>query len=254
MHYTMEKSLLSSLRKGIISFILTVTVSAGFSQNVPEYDKITTSAGTVELHFIGHGSLMFKVNGYVIYFDPARSSGDFRFVPKADMILVTHEHGDHLDPVLIDTLKKPGTLLFCNEASTAKVPWGMVMKSGDRQEFNGIIVEAVPAYNLVNESSAGHPYHPKGVGIGYVLTIGGKRFYVAGDTENTPEMKALKNIDVAFLPMNLPYTRTPAMVADAALAFRPKILYPYHFGSTNTDEIVKLLKDSGIDVRIRNLK
>jgi L-ascorbate metabolism protein UlaG (beta-lactamase superfamily) len=130
----------------------------------------------------------------------------------------------------------------------------MAMQAGDRQEINNIIIEAVPAYNIVNERAPGQPYHPKGVGLGYILTIGGKRFYIAGDTENTPEMKALKNIDVAFLPMNLPYTMTPEMVADAARAFRPKILYPYHFGDTNTEEIVKLLKDSGIEVRIRNLK
>jgi L-ascorbate metabolism protein UlaG (beta-lactamase superfamily) len=130
----------------------------------------------------------------------------------------------------------------------------MAMNAGDRQEINNIIIEAVPAYNLVGESSPGNPFHPKGAGVGYVLTIGGKKIYVAGDTENTPEMKALRNIDVAFLPMNLPYTMTPAMVADAALAFRPKILYPYHFGETDTNELIKLLKDSGIEVRIRNLK
>jgi L-ascorbate metabolism protein UlaG (beta-lactamase superfamily) len=226
----------------------------GFSQEPPEYDKIVTSAGVVEMHFIGHGSLMFKINGFVIYTDPVRSSGKYDFLPKADLILVTHEHGDHLDPKLIEDLKKPGTLLFSNHNSTLKIPWAMGMKAGDRQEINNIIIEAVPAYNLVNESTPGHPFHPKGVGIGYILTIGGKRIYVAGDTENIPEMKALRNIDVAFLPMNLPYTMTPAMVADAALAFKPKILYPYHFGETDTNEIVKLLKDSGIDLRIRNLK
>ena len=245
---------LSTLKKAFLTLIFTALISLGFSQQPPEYDKISTSAGDVVMNFIGHGSLMFKVNDFVIYFDPVRSSGNYEFLPKADLILVTHEHGDHLDPKLIDDLKKPGTLLFCNQASTAKVPWGMVMKEGDRQEINNIIIEAVPAYNIVNESSPGHPYHPKGSGLGYVLTIGGKRFYVAGDTENTPEMKSLKNIDVAFLPMNLPYTMTPAMVADAALAFKPKILYPYHFGDTDTNEIVNLLKGSGIEVRIRNLK
>ncbi len=238
----------------LLTLIFALIVMPAISQEVPEYDKISTSVGPVEMHFIGHGSLMFKVNGYVIYIDPARSSGNFDFVPKADLILVTHQHGDHLDPALIDTLRKPQTLLFCNEKSTEKVPWGMVMKAGDRQEINNIIIEAVPAYNIVHESSPGHPYHPKGEGIGYILTIGGKRFYIAGDTENIPEMKALRNIDVAFLPMNLPYTMTPAMVADAALAFKPKILYPYHFGDTNTSEIVNLLKDSGIEVRIRKLK
>lgn len=242
------------LKKGLLSLIITAMIFPVYSQNTPEYDKLVTSAGTVEMHFIGHGSLMFKLNGFVIYIDPVRSSGNYDFLPKADLILVTHEHGDHLDPKLIGDLKKPGTLLFCNQNSASKVTWGMVMKAGDRQEINNIVIEAIPAYNIVNESTPGHPYHPKGSGIGFQLTIGGKKIYIAGDTENTPEMKALRNIDVAFLPMNLPYTMTPAMVADAALAFKPKILYPYHFGETDTSEIIKLLKDSGIEVRIRNLK
>jgi len=112
----------------------------------------------------------------------------------------------------------------------------------------------VEAYNIVNERAPGQPFHPKGSGVGFILEYGNKRFYVAGDTENTPEMKSLKNIDVAFLPMNLPYTMTPEMVADAAKAFRPKILYPYHYGDTDTNRIINLLKDSGIEVRIRNLK
>jgi len=250
----MNNCSLTMLKKAFLTLIFTTMVLIGYSQETPGFDKIITSAGVVEMYFIGHGSLMFKVNGFVIYFDPVRSSGNYDFLPKADLILVTHEHGDHLDVKLIEDLKKPGTLLFCNQNSTSKISWGMAMKAGDRQEINNIIIEAVPAYNIVNESSPGHPFHPKGVGIGYLLTVGRKKFYVAGDTENTPEMKSLRNIDVAFLPMNLPYTMTPAMVADAALAFKPKILYPYHFGETDTNEILKLLKDSGIEVRIRNLK
>jgi L-ascorbate metabolism protein UlaG (beta-lactamase superfamily) len=242
-----------ALRVFQIIIFIAMTVP-GHSQEPPAYDKVNTSAGIVEMHFIGHGSLMFKLNGFVIDIDPVRSSGDYEFLPKADIILVTHEHGDHLDVKLIDDLKKEGTLLFCNENSKAKVSWAMAMKAGDRQEINDIIIEAVPAYNIVNERAPGQPFHPKGAGIGYLLTIGGKRFYIAGDTENTPEMKALKNIDIAFLPMNLPYTMTPEMVADAAKAFKPKILYPYHYGDTNTDKLLELLKESGITVRIRNLK
>jgi L-ascorbate metabolism protein UlaG (beta-lactamase superfamily) len=252
------KDMFKTSVNGIRAIILTLSVSAmtisGFSQEPPAYDKLNTPAGIVEMHFIGHGSLMFKINGFIIYIDPVRSSGNYDFFPKADIILVTHEHGDHLDVNLIDTLKKKGTLVLCNANSAAKIPWAMVMKDGDRQEFNNIVFEAVPAYNIVNERAPGQPFHPKGAGIGYVLTIGGKRIYVAGDTENTPEMKALKNIEVAFLPMNLPYTMTPEMVADAAKAFKPKILYPYHFGETKTDQITILLKDTGIEVRIRNLK
>jgi L-ascorbate metabolism protein UlaG (beta-lactamase superfamily) len=245
---------MAGIRKIFLTLIIIAMNLSGYSQEPPSYDKIITSAGTVEMHFIGHGSLMFKVNGYIIYVDPVRSSGNYDFFPKADIILVTHEHGDHLDARLIDTLKKQGTLVLCNGNSAKTIPWAMVMKEGDRQEFNSIVFEAVPAYNIVNERAPGQPFHPKGAGVGYVLTIGDKRFYIAGDTENTPEMKALKNIEVAFLPMNLPYTMTPAMVADAVRAFKPKIVYPYHYGETNTDELLKLLKDSGIEVRIRNLK
>jgi L-ascorbate metabolism protein UlaG (beta-lactamase superfamily) len=243
------------LLKSVCSTLILLVMSvAAKSQEMPAFDKIPTSAGVVEMHFIGHGSLMFKVNGTVIYIDPVRSSGNYEFLPKADIILVTHEHGDHLDAELVGKLKKQGTLVFCNKNSAKTLTSALTMSAGSRQEVKGIVIEAVEAYNIVNERAPGQPFHPKGQGIGYILTIGGKRFYIAGDTENTPEMKALKNIDVAFLPMNLPYTMTPEMVADAARAFRPKILYPYHYGDTNTNELVNLLKDTNIEVRIRNLK
>jgi L-ascorbate metabolism protein UlaG (beta-lactamase superfamily) len=250
----MKYNIFKQIRYVLQLLILFAMITPGYSQYSHEYDKVKTASGDVELHFIGHGSLMFKTNGFLIYIDPVSSSGNYDFLPKADVILVTHEHGDHLDVKLIDTLKKKGTLVFCNRNSLSKVPWAMAMEAGDRQEINDIVIEAVPAYNIVNERAPGQPFHPKGSGIGYLLTIGGKRFYIAGDTENTPEMKALKNIDVAFLPMNLPYTMTPEMVADAALAFKPKILYPYHYGDTDTNKIVALLKGSTIEVRIRNLK
>jgi L-ascorbate metabolism protein UlaG (beta-lactamase superfamily) len=250
----MIKRNLSVVLRVSLTVIFIVMKIPSFSQTTPEFDKIATSAGIVELHFISHGSLMIKVNGFIIYIDPVSSSGNYEFMPKADLILVTHEHGDHLDPKLINELKKQETLVFCNENSLQKMPWAMAMKAGDRQEINSIAIDAVPAYNIVNERSPGQPFHPKGAGIGFILTIGDKKFYIAGDTENIPEMKQLKNIYVAFLPMNLPYTMTPEMVADAARSFKPKILYPYHFGETNTDELIKLLKDTGIDVRIRNLK
>ena len=225
-----------------------------FSQDMPVVDKINTSSGIVEMRFIGHGSLLFSINNFVIYIDPVRTSGSYENLPKADMILVTHEHGDHLDPDLIKTLRKDATIMFSNENAAASVSWTKVMKAGDINIVNGITIMAVPAYNIKNLRAPGQPFHPKGVGNGYVITIGDKKFYVAGDTENIPEMKNLKNIDVAFLPMNLPYTMTPEMVADAAKSFNPAILYPYHYGNTNTEEIVNLLKNSGIEVRIRNLK
>ena len=235
----------------LIVLIALVATYKGFSQDYPEYDKITTDVGNVELHFIGHGSLMFKINGFVIHIDPVKSSGDYRFLPKADLILVTHEHSDHLDISLINELKKEETVVLTNEKSTEQIGWALPMNVGDRQEINNIAIEAVHAYNIVNMRAPDSPFHPKGSGVGYILTIGGARFYVAGDTENIPEMKELKNIEVAFLPMNLPYTMTPAMVADAAKAFKPMILYPYHYGETDTNEIVNLMKDSGVEVRVR---
>jgi len=129
------------------------------------------------------------------------------------------------------------------------------MSNSDVETIQGLRIEAVPAYNIVHQRSPGNPFHPKGAGNGYVITFGDRRVYVAGDTENTPEMKQLKNIDIAFLPMNLPYTMTPEMVADAAKAFRPNILYPYHYGQTDTSKLVSLLKDvQDIEVRIRDLK
>lgn len=244
----------SAKLKTLLTLIICAMSIPGFSQDSPSFDKINTSKGVVEMHFIGHGSLMFKVDSTIIYIDPVRSLGNYDFLPKADIILVTHEHSDHLDADLIGKLKKNSTFVFCNRNSSKVIPWAMVIAAGERQEVRNIIIEAVPAYNIVNERAQGQPFHPKGEGVGYILTIGGKRFYIAGDTENTPEMKALKNIDVAFLPMNLPYTMTPEMVADAVRSFKPKILYPYHTGDTDTEEIVKLLKGSTTEVRIRNLK
>jgi len=241
--------------KKIILFLTLVAMKLPvFSQDMPVVDKINTSVGIMEMRFIGHGSLMFSVNNFVIYVDPVRSSGSYDNLPKADLILVTHEHGDHLDVDLIKTLRKDATVMFSNANAAASVSWAKIMKAGDSNTVDGVTVLAVPAYNIKNMRAPGQPFHPKGIGNGYVITIGNKKIYVAGDTENIPEMKDLKNIDVAFLPMNLPYTMTPEMVADAAKSFKPAILYPYHTGNTNTSEIVSLLKNSGIEVRIRSLK
>ena len=142
-----------------------------------------------------------------------------------------------------------------NELSADRVPGSVVMKNGEVKTVAGFAIEAVPAYNLVHKRESGEPFHPRGQGNGYIISFGDKRVYVAGDTENTPEMKALKNIDIAFLPMNLPYTMTPEMVADAARAFKPKILYPYHFGQTDTARLQELLRDNPeIEVRVRRLQ
>jgi L-ascorbate metabolism protein UlaG (beta-lactamase superfamily) len=187
--------------------------------------------------------------------DPWSQLADYSALPKADLILITHDHGDHLDVKAVAMIRKTNTEILCPEKCAASMEGAGVMKNGDKKKSGNILVEAVPAYNLVHKSQAGQVFHQKGEGNGYVITLGGKRIYVAGDTENTPEMKALKNIDAAFLPMNLPYTMTPAMVADAAGAFKPKILYPYHFGDTDTGQLLELMKDEkGIEIRLRKMK
>jgi gluconolactonase len=219
-----------------------------------EEDIIKTSTGDLKITFIGHATLMFTFGGKTIHVDPVTAEADYTDMPKADIILLTHEHGDHFDTKAIEMLRKQGTQLVLTKACAEKVA-GLVMANGNVQTVQGLKIEAVPAYNIVHERSAGNPFHPKGRGNGYIITFGDKRVYIAGDTENTPEMKQLKNIDVAFLPMNLPYTMTPEMVADAAKAFKPKILYPYHYSQTDPNKLVELLKDSkGIEVRIRKMR
>jgi len=219
-----------------------------------EQDIIKTSAGDLKITFIGHATLMFTFGGKTIHVDPVGGEDAYAGMPRADIILLTHEHGDHLDTKAIEILHKQGTQLVLTKACAESVA-GLVMANGDVKTVQGFKIEAVPAYNIVHERSAGNPFHPKGRGNGYIITFGDKRVYVAGDTENTPEMKQLKNIDVAFLPMNLPYTMTPEMVADAAKAFKPKILYPYHYGQTDPNKLVELLKDSkDIEVRIRQMR
>jgi L-ascorbate metabolism protein UlaG (beta-lactamase superfamily) len=220
-----------------------------------ETDTIETPQGDLKITFIGHGTLMFEFGETVIHVDPVGRAADYSALPKADLILATHEHGDHLDPAAIEKLRKEGTVLVGTAACVKSVKPDLVMANGDVKTLKGLKVEAVPAYNLVHARSAGQPYHPKGAGNGYVITFGGKRVYVAGDTENIPEMARLAGVDVAFLPMNLPYTMTPEMTADAARTLKPKILYPYHFGQTDTSKLVELLKETeGIEVRIRKMQ
>ena len=235
--------------------VMLVLVSA-FSAAAQKYesDVFETSAGSLKITFLGHGSLIFTLGEKTIYVDPVSQWADFSQFPRADVILLTHEHSDHLDAKALALLRTDKTVVVGPEACAKEAKGMQIMRNGERQTLEGINIEAVPAYNIVHMRSPGQPFHPKGSGNGYVITFGGKRVYVAGDTENIPEMKQLKGIDIAFLPMNLPYTMTPEMAADAARSFRPKILYPYHYGNTDTARIVDLLKgDKDIEVRIRKL-
>jgi L-ascorbate metabolism protein UlaG (beta-lactamase superfamily) len=199
--------------------------------------------------------LMLTFGGKIIHVDPFSEVADYTNLPKADIILLTHEHRDHLDLKAFNPVRTEKTLVVLTQTCGKQVEGGIVMNNGDVKSIGGLKIEAVPAYNIVHKRDNGQPFHPKGMGNGYIITFGDKRVYIAADTENIQEMKELKGIDIAFLPMNLPYTMTPEMVADAAKAFKPKILYPYHYGETDTSKIVNLLKDSKeIEVRIRKMK
>jgi len=238
----------------VFGFMMILAVQAAAQQKFEE-DTLKTSAGDLKITFIGHGSLMFTFGGKIIHVDPYSDVADYAKLPKGDMILLCHEHMDHLDLKALAAVRTGKSVIVLTETVAKQIQGGIVMKNGDVKTIEGLKIEAVPAYNIVHKRPEGQPFHPKGIGNGYVITFGDKRVYVAGDTENIPEMKNIKNVDIAFLPMNLPYTMTPEMVADAAKTLKPKILYPYHYGDTNTPKLVNLLKGmKETEVRIRKMK
>lgn len=229
--------------------------AAGKPVTTDETDLFFTDGGTaVRVYCIKHGSVRMSIGGTWLYVDPVTTAvqpiTDYAIMPKADFILVTHEHSDHLDHVGISQLTKDSTVLITNERSSEILGGaGETMRNGDAKNIGkGWRIEAVPAYNNSPEKLK---FHPKGRDNGYVLTIDGLRIYIAGDTEDIPEMATLKDIDVAFLPCNLPYTMSPEQLANAAGVVRPKVLFPYHYGTTDIKKVSELLKGSGIDVRIR---
>ncbi|MBU1106194.1 MAG: MBL fold metallo-hydrolase [Candidatus Riflebacteria bacterium] len=227
---------------------------AVFSAPVFDTDIIRSDAGDIKLTFLGHGTLFIEFAGNVIHIDPWTKLADYKTLPKADLVLITHEHGDHLDATAVADLRKDSTIILCSEACLKVLPKEKALKNGESMEAFGIKIQALPAYNIIHKRDNGEPFHPKGSGNGYLLTIGNKRILIGGDTENIDELKVLKDIDVAFLPMNLPYTMTPEMVTGLALTMKPKILYPYHFGDTDTGKLIELLKnESAIEVRIRKM-
>lgn len=212
-------------------------------------EEFTTAAGKLLLTPIQHASLMIQAGGKVMYIDPAQ--GKYDGLPRADYILITDIHGDHMAPALVDKLKTPGTVILAPKAVAQTVPGCTVISNGETRIIGDFTVEALPMYNL-KPAANGTVMHEKGRGNGYVLTYGGKRFYFSGDTEGTPEMRALRNIDVAFVCMNLPYTMSPEAAAEAVRAFHPAIVYPYHYSNSDLTLFAKALAGSGIDVRIRD--
>jgi L-ascorbate metabolism protein UlaG (beta-lactamase superfamily) len=231
------------------------TESGVWAEQNYETDIVKTAKGDLQIAFIGHGTVMFAFGGKIIHVDPFSSVADYSKLPQADLILLTHEHRDHLDLKALESLRTDKTKIVLTENCARQVKGGIIMHNGEVKTVDGLIIEAVPAYNLVHMRSEGVAFHPRGIGNGYVITFGDKRIYLAGDTENIPEMQNLKNIDCAFLPMNLPYTMTPEMVADAAKAFKPKVLYPYHYGETDPSKLVELMKDvPEVEIRIRKMQ
>jgi L-ascorbate metabolism protein UlaG (beta-lactamase superfamily) len=218
-------------------------------------DMLATSAGEVAIHAIHHAALTLTFNGTTVLVDPAPlgqnvNVGEFTSLPAPALILVTHEHGDHFNVPILQAVSGNATIV-APQAVADKMPDDLkaktkVMKNGDAMDVAGIKIEAVAAYNTTADRAK---FHPQGRDNGYVLTFGDKRVYVAGDTEDTPEMRALRDIDVAFLPMNLPYTMDVEHAADAVKAFRPKVVYPYHYGDSDVGQFKALVGDAA-EVRV----
>jgi L-ascorbate metabolism protein UlaG (beta-lactamase superfamily) len=218
----------------------------------PAPDKIPATGGDITITPINHATLQITHGPHIIDVDPVAAAGSFEGLPAPMLILITDIHGDHLDPATVAKRRTAATKVVAPQAAAGKLDAPVVMANGESKTIDGVTIEAVPMYNLTRGPAAGQLYHDKGRGNGYVITVGGKRIYIAGDTEGVPEMRALKNIDVAFIPMNLPYTMTPAEAADAVKAFKPKIVYPYHYRGQKVEEFTEALKGSGIDVRVRD--
>jgi L-ascorbate metabolism protein UlaG (beta-lactamase superfamily) len=215
-------------------------------------DILRTTEGELKIRPIMHGSLMLEFRGKVIHVDPW-SRGTYTGLPKADLILITDIHPDHMDRAMVDQLKKETTVILAPAAVAETIREAQIIRNGETKTVDGITIEAIPMYNLVRGPSPGQLYHTKGRGNGYVLTLGGTRVYISGDTECVPEIKALRGIDVAFLCMNLPFTMPPEEAAECVKAFRPKIVYPYHYRNSDLSVFVNALKgESGIEVRVRN--
>lgn len=216
-------------------------------------DTLATSAGEVKITPIHHATVLFTVGGKNIYVDPITEGGKLDGMPKADLIFITHNHGDHMEAKAVDLLKKADTQIFGPESIVSTIAGTVVMHNGDTKTFGDVSVLAFAMYNVTRGPSTGKLYHEKGVGNSYVFTFGDKKVYTSGDTECTDELKALKGLDVAFLCMNLPYTMPPTEAAECAKAFQPKVVYPYHYRNSDPLEFQKALAGTtGVEVRLRN--
>lgn len=221
-----------------------VSLAQSEESKVATFDNVTITP-------VVHASMMLQWNELIIHVDPW-SRGDYNGLPKADIMLITHEHGDHLDPEMIAKLKKTDTWVLGPKTVADKLAGVEIISNGELKVYNEhISVTAFPAYNLIRERSEGVKYHPKGGGNGYLLNFDGTKIYIAGDTENVPELAGLIDVDVAFLPCNLPYTMTPEEFVAAAKVIMPKVLYIYHYGQTDLERVKELMKAvPGVELRV----
>jgi L-ascorbate metabolism protein UlaG (beta-lactamase superfamily) len=239
---------------GLATLVLFCVPLARCADGVPTADSIATEDGTLKILPINHASLALQWKDRTIYVDPVGGAKAFQGLPKPDLILVTDIHGDHFSKETLAELAGPNTKLVCPAAVAEQTTPDLrnsatVLTNGQTEELLGIKIEAIPMYNLTAERLK---FHNKGRGNGYVVTLGGKRIYLSGDTEDIPEMLALKNIDVAFVCMNLPYTMTVEQAARAVRAFKPRVVYPYHYRGSDLNKFKELVgTDAGVEVRLR---
>jgi L-ascorbate metabolism protein UlaG (beta-lactamase superfamily) len=231
------------------SFIVSLLAFSPFGYAAAQTQLFSTSAGPIKITPLNHASTLIEAGGKVIYLDPAKPV-DFSGLPKADLILITDIHGDHMDPDALKAVSKAGTEILAPPAVVQTVTSAKPISNGETKTWQDWTIEAIPAYNLKRGPTPGKLFHAKGRGNGYVISYGGKRFYFSGDTEGVSEMRALKNIDVAFVCMNLPYTMPPDEAAEAVKAFHPKIVIPYHYRGSDLAVFQKALEGSGIEVRL----
>jgi L-ascorbate metabolism protein UlaG (beta-lactamase superfamily) len=246
----MNFPLRTALRIVVVAVLLPFADSIQTEAQAPrQVQTFQTSAGLVRITPIFHASLLIEAGNKRIYLDPAKP-GNFTGLPPADLILITDIHADHMDPEVISHLSKTGTVVMAPPAVVQTVSAASPISNGETKAWDKWTIEAIPMYNLKRGPSPGMLYHDKGRGNGYILTYGGMRFYFSGDTEGIPEMRALKNIDVAFVCMNLPYTMPPEEAADAVKAFHPKLVIPYHYRGSDLSVFERDLRGTGIEVRV----
>ena len=242
------------MKKFLLCILATLGLTTACGQPPYEVDEFTTASGkTVKFHALMHACIRIQYDGKEIQIDPVSKLGNrtvnYATMPKADYIFVTHEHGDHYDAGALKLLSGDKTQLVMNKRCADMYGSGKVMVNGDKLQLGDITVEAVAAYN---STPGREQFHPKGRDNGYILTIDGLRIYIAGDTEDIPEMSTVKDIDIAFLPCNQPFTMTPEQLIRAAKVIKPRVLFPYHYGQTDLSTVPAALKGTGIDVRIRH--